>query len=97
MGSGFAKKQKHMRHLQQQMEQMQDHLKNSTFTGSSGNGLVTITIDGEKNLKSIVIQPACVDANDIEGLQDLICEAFRLAIQQVNSQTSSLNLSSLPF
>lgn len=83
MGSGYSKMKKQARAMQAQMGQMRETLKNTEATGSAGNGLVRVTLDGEKNLKKIAINPECVTPNDVEGLQDLIMAAFADAKQQL--------------
>lgn len=100
MGSGFSKMKKQARLLEQQMEKMKDELKNKTIIGTSGNGLVTVTLNGEKELKNIQIKPECVDPNDLEGLEDLIKAAFENAYSQVEEEGSPMGLPaglSLPF
>ncbi len=85
MGSGFSKMQKQARQMQEQLKKMQEEMKNSSFTGQSGNGLVTVILNGEKILKQIVIKPECVDPNDVEGLQDLIFAAMQDAYKKIDS------------
>lgn len=92
MGNGFSKMKKQARMMQDQLTQMRENLKNAQQTGSAGNGLITVTIDGEKSLKKIIIKPECVNPNDIEGLQDLIIAAFEDAMQKLESSQSSLQL-----
>lgn len=87
MGSGFAKMKKQARLMEQQLEQMKEAQKNTSYTGSSGNGLVTIEINGEKEVKSIKIKPECVDVNDLEGLEDLIKAAFQDAHAKVSQES----------
>jgi len=82
MGNRFAKMRKQAREFEDQIVKMREDLKQQVFEGQSGNGLVSLTIDGERNLKSIRIQPACVDPQDVEGLQDLIQAAFEDASQK---------------
>jgi DNA-binding YbaB/EbfC family protein len=45
-------------------------------TGSSGGGMVRVTINGAMALKSIEIAPEAVDPSDIPMLQDLVLAAF---------------------
>lgn len=98
MGSGFAKMKKQARQFEEQMKQMQEMLKNKIVTGQSGNGLVTITLDGEKTVQKIAIKPECVDPQDVEGLQDLILAAYQDALRQIQADTPSLELpAGLPF
>ena len=91
MGSGFSKMKKQARMMEQQMEKMREDMKNTEATGSSGNGLVTVVLNGEKELKEIKIKPECIDPNDLEGLEDLIKAALEDGYQKV----SNLNPSSM--
>lgn len=98
MGSGFSKIKKQARQMQEQYEKMQETLKNTEVTGSSGNGLVSVILDGEKKIKKLTIQPQCVDPQDIEGLQDLIIAAYQDAHQKIEQQSQKQMPSlSLPF
>ncbi|MCX6991298.1 MAG: YbaB/EbfC family nucleoid-associated protein [Chlamydiae bacterium] len=89
MGSGFSKMKKQARLMEQQMEQMKETMKTTSVIGSSGNGLVTITLNGEKEMKEIKIKPECVDPNDIEGLQDLILAAFQDAHSKASEESQN--------
>lgn len=95
MGSGFSKMKKQAKQLQEQMAQMQEEMQNLKVTGSAGNGLVEITLTGEKEMESISIKPDCVDPDDIEGLQDLILVAYKDALKQVEEKTPSSGLEGL--
>ena len=72
MGSGYSKMKKQAKLMEQQLEMMRSEMKTKQVSGSAGNGLVTVTVNGEKELLEIKIKPECVDINDLEGLQDLI-------------------------
>ncbi len=87
MGSGFSKMKKQMRMMQDQMGQMKETLQNTLVQGSAGNGLVTLTINGEKDLKKITIKPETL--TDAEGLQDLIIAAFEDASKKLEAQSST--------
>lgn len=76
--------------LQQQFSQMQEQIQNAEATGSAGNGLVTITLTGENEMKSIHIKPDCVDPEDVEGLQDLIKAAYADACKKLKSQSPQM-------
>ena len=59
-----------------------------------GGGAVRATAYGSKVIKSIEIDPACVDPDDVEMLQDLVLsavnEAMRMAEEATNSEVSKL-------
>jgi len=88
MGSSFSKMKKQAKAMQEKLSQMQDELKKIEETGSSGSGLVKITLDGEKNMKNITINPECVDAEDVEALQDLIQAAYTDACNKIDEKAS---------
>lgn len=95
MGTGFSKKKKQARAMQEQLMQMQNQMKETEITGTAGNGLVTVIVNGELELKSIKIKPECVDPEDVDGLQDLIKAAFQDAAAQAKAQTLP-NIPGLP-
>ncbi len=102
MGSGFSKMKKQARLMQEQMQKAQEELKNLEVTGEAGNGLVKVTVTGESKVKSVQINPECVDPQDVEGLQDLIQAACEDAYAKVDENSpmgdfSSSPLGSLPF
>ncbi len=86
MGSGFSKMKKQARLMEEQYEKMRDEMKAKEVVGSAGNGLVTVTLNGDKELKSIQIRPECVDVNDLEGLQDLIKAAVQDGYNKIESE-----------
>lgn len=93
MGSGFAKMKKQARAMQEKYEKLREDLKNTEAVGTSGNGLVTITLNGEKEMKKVQIKPECVDPSDIEGLEDLIKAAYNDASKKIDDQSPDNNFS----
>jgi hypothetical protein len=89
MGSGFAKKKKEAKLMQQQFSQFQSQMSNMEVVGSAGNGLVTITLTGDGEMKSIKIKPECVDKEDVEGLELLIKSAYVEAQKKLKESTPS--------
>jgi nucleoid-associated protein EbfC len=96
MGSGFLKRKKEARAMQEQIEQMRSKMETMEMQGSSGNGLVTITLNGEGVMKQIKIKPDCVDKEDLEGLEDLIKAAYHDAKKKVEA-TSMQGMPGLSF
>ena len=82
MGNSYSKMKKQARQLEERISQMQGEMEKQTFTGVSSGGLVQLVIDGNGALKGIQIKPECVDPQDVEGLQDLIKDAFDNALEQ---------------
>jgi nucleoid-associated protein EbfC len=65
--------------MQEQMLAAQQQLADAEVTGSAGNGLVTVTVSGTGEVKSVSIDPQAVDPEDVETLEDLIVVALREA------------------
>jgi nucleoid-associated protein EbfC len=65
--------------MQEQMLAAQQQLADAEVTGSAGGGLVTVTVSGTGDIKSVTIDPQAVDPEDVETLEDLIVVAFREA------------------
>ena len=99
MGSGFSKMKKQARAMQEQYSKMQDEMQAKRITGVSGNGLVTITLDGKGTMVEIKIKPECVDPSDVEGLQDLIKAAYENASAQLTDEKDDISslMGSMPF
>lgn len=94
MGSGYAKKKKEAKMLQQKFQEMQEKLKDETAIGTAGNGLVTVTLNGEHEMVALKIKPECVDPEDVEGLEDLVRAAYNDAAKKI--EKNSMNDMGLP-
>ncbi len=90
MGSGYSKMKKQARAFEEQFGKMKQTMKSTEIIGISGNGLVTVTLTGDKEVKGIKIKPECVDPSDVEGLQDLIKAAFEDAHRKLSENESSM-------
>jgi DNA-binding YbaB/EbfC family protein len=68
--------------VQARLSELQTELGNRTVTCSSGGGMVTVTTDGRGNIRQIKIDPAVVDPEDVEMLEDLVQAAVSEAQQR---------------
>lgn len=96
MGTGFSKKKKQAKMLQEQLSKVQEEIQHVEFTGTAGNGLVTVVLSGSQDLKQIKIKPECVDPEDVEGLEDLIKAAFKDASSKMKSHTGPSGMPTMP-
>lgn len=85
MGTGFAKKKKEAKLFQQQMSKIQDQMQHTEVVGTAGNGLVSLTLSGDGEMKKIKIKPECVDPEDVEGLELLIKAAYQDAQSKIKT------------
>jgi hypothetical protein len=71
--------------LQEKMGQMQEEIKNIEATGSSGGGMVSVTVGGRGELKGLKIDPSLLADGDAEILEDLIIAAHSDAREKVET------------
>ena len=68
--------------LQEKLAKAQEELGNTTLEVSSGGGAVTVTVNGQQQIKSVKISPEVVNPDDVEMLEDLVLSAVSEAISQ---------------
>jgi DNA-binding YbaB/EbfC family protein len=65
-----------MKQAQQMQERLQKEMTSLTVEGNAGGGMVTVRINGAKQVQSITIDPEVVSKEDVVMLQDLIVAAM---------------------
>ena len=65
-----------MKQAQQMQERLQKEMAALTVEGNAGGGMVTVRINGAKQVQSIAIDPEVVSKEDLGMLQDLIVAAI---------------------
>ncbi|OQB23882.1 MAG: Nucleoid-associated protein [Firmicutes bacterium ADurb.Bin182] len=88
-GAGIQQMMKQAQKMQQDIAKLQEELGQRELTASVGGGAVKVTAYGTKMLKSIEIDPSCVDADDVEMLQDLVLSAVNEALRMVEEMTAA--------
>ncbi|HHF51565.1 MAG: YbaB/EbfC family nucleoid-associated protein [Candidatus Aminicenantes bacterium] len=83
---GVGNLQKMLKQAKEMQEKIKKELDEMRVEGSSGGGMVDITMDGNKNIVSVKIDPEVVNKDDVEMLQDLISAAFNDACAQVDDR-----------
>ncbi len=73
--------------MQDQMMKAQEELDNAEIIGKAGGEMVTVIMNGKKEIKSIKLAKSAVDPEDIEMLEDLIMAA----INDANSKAEELS------
>ena len=90
MGGGFNMNMiKQAQKMQQDMQKMQEELENQEYTAQAGGGVVSATVSGKHELKSLAIDPEAVDPEDVEMLQDLIVAAVNEAMRTASSDAAA--------
>ena len=79
--------QQMMRQAQQMQEKLQQEIALIRVEATAGGGMVTIKMDGQKNILAVKIDPEV--AGDVEMLQDMILAAAGEAMKKVEEQTQA--------
>jgi DNA-binding YbaB/EbfC family protein len=72
-----------MKDLQGRMKEAQEQLAGITESAESGAGLVRVTVNGQKRIVGLEIDPDIIKADDKEMLQDLIVAAVNKALDTI--------------
>ncbi|MCX6561916.1 MAG: YbaB/EbfC family nucleoid-associated protein [Candidatus Aminicenantes bacterium] len=85
---GIGDLNKMLKTAKEMQERMQKEMAEMRVEGTSGGGMVVLTVDGQKNLMSLKLDPEVVNKDDVDMLQDLIVAAFNDAAAKVDDQMS---------
>ena len=74
--------------MQAKMAEMQEELKSETLEASAGGGMVRVVISGDMVVRELHIDPAAIDPDDVEMLQDMVAAAVNEAIRSAQELAS---------
>jgi DNA-binding YbaB/EbfC family protein len=77
--------QQMMRQAQQMQDKLQQEIALIKVEATAGGGMVSVQMDGGKNLLSVKIDPEV--AGDVEMLQDMVVAACNEAVKKVDAET----------
>lgn len=72
------------RKMQEAIQKAQEELDAAEVEGSAGGGIVKVTVNGNGKMVGVSIEPAAVDPDDIEMLEDLIVAAYNDAANKAD-------------
>ena len=75
-----------MKQAQEMQERLKKQMAEMRVEATAGGGMVTVAVNGTKQLESIQIDPEVVSREDVEMLQDLILAAVNDAGRKVDEQ-----------
>lgn len=91
---GMGNLLKQAQEMQARMAKIQEELGQKTVEGSAGGGMVQVTVNGQFNLSKVKIDPAVINSEEKEMLEDLILAAIndgmRKAREMVSAEMSKL-------
>ena len=87
-GMNQANVMKQAQKMQQDFLRMQKELEEKEFTAKSGGGMVSATVNGNREVTKIEIKPEAVD-HDVEMLEDLVLAAVNEALRQYEAASDA--------
>ena len=88
-GFDLGNLQEMMKQAQQMQEEMQRELQQVRVEASVGGGIVTIAMNGAKEVLDLKLDPETVKSGDVEMLQDLILAAFNEASRKADEKVKA--------
>ena len=82
----FQQMQQMMKQAQQMQDRLQKQMAELRVEASAGGGMVSVVINGAKQLQTITIDPEVVSKDDVEMLQDLIVAAINDAHRKADDE-----------
>lgn len=100
----MQKMMKQVQKMQAEMAKTQESLGEQVVEASSGGGVVTVTVNGHQEVQQIKIDPAAIDPEDVEMLEDLVLAAVNeglrksqeMAQEAMSKVTGGMNIPGLP-
>jgi hypothetical protein len=80
--------QQMMKQAQQMQDKLQKQMAETRVEATAGGGMVTVVINGAKQVLSLKIDPEAVSKDDVEMLQDLVLAAINDAHRKVDEALS---------
>ncbi|MBI4488972.1 MAG: YbaB/EbfC family nucleoid-associated protein [Candidatus Binatota bacterium] len=84
MGNLFKQAQE----IQAKLTKIQEELARKTVEASSGGGMVRVTVNGQFVLSSVRVDPAVINPQEREMLEDLILAAVNEGLRQAREMVS---------
>jgi DNA-binding YbaB/EbfC family protein len=78
--------QEMMQQAREMQERLQKQMAATRVEASAGGGMVTVTVNGAKQIQALKIDPEVVSRDDVEMLQDMIVAAVNDANRKVDEE-----------
>ncbi len=87
-GGNMNNMMKQMKQMQKQIEEAQKEVEETTISATAGGGVVEVTVNGNKEVLSIKIDPEAVDPEDVEMLEDMVMAGVNEALRKADEVSS---------
>jgi len=86
---GMGNLLKQAQEMQAKISKIQEELGQKTVEGSSGGGMVQVTVNGQFNLCAVKIDPTVVNSTEKEMLEDLVLAAVNDGMRKARDMVSA--------
>ncbi len=83
---GISEMMRYANRIQQKLAEMKEEMKVQTFSATSGEGMVTAEITGDRKVAKITIDREKTNLEDLEELSDLIAAAVNKAMDELDER-----------
>lgn len=87
MRGNIAQLMQQAQKMQENMQRAQEELAKLEVTGSAGGGMVSVTLTGRMECRSVKIDPSVL--SDVEMAEDLVVAAINDAVNKVNAESQA--------
>ena len=74
--------------MQDDIAEVQAKLDETEFTASAGGGMIELVMTGGKELKSVKLNPDCIDKDNPEDLEDIIVAGVNAVLKKVEEEST---------
>ncbi|MDE0028734.1 MAG: YbaB/EbfC family nucleoid-associated protein [Deltaproteobacteria bacterium] len=85
---GMGGLMKQAQEMQAKLAKIQEDLAKKTVEATSGGGMVRVTVNGQFMLSSIKVDPAVIDPEEVEMLEDLVRAAVNEGLRRAREMAS---------
>jgi DNA-binding YbaB/EbfC family protein len=86
---GMGNLMKQAQEMQARLAKVQEELAHKTVEGSAGGGMVQVTVNGQLALAAVKIEPAVINAEEKEMLEDLVLAAVNDGMRKARDLVST--------
>lgn len=89
-GGGMQDLMRQAQKMQQQLQEAQEEIADTEVIATSGGGMIEVVMSCDKKLSSLKINPAAVDPDDVEMLEDMIVAGINEAMKMAEEESERI-------
>lgn len=86
MSNGLGNIMQKAQRMQSKISEIQEEIGEEEFEASTGGGVVTATVNGNKEIIDVDIDPEVLDPDDVDMLEEMVVGAMNQALQKATDK-----------